>query len=98
MKYYFPVRGERYVPSKAHALVEIIISIVHDAKLAVFATYNEASEAGRQMLFDDDTFVVFCLDNNCGSLQLYEVHWRNPDQRHGDYIWVPKEILEHIQL
>ena len=98
MKYYFPVRGERYVPSKAHALAEIIDCMVHNTKLAVFATYNEASEAGRQMLFDDDTFVVFCLDNDCGQLQLYEVHWKNPDQRHGDYVWLPKEILEYIQL
>ena len=98
MKYYFPIRGERYVPSKAHAVVEIIECIEHDTKLAVFATYNEASEAGRKMLFDDDTFVVFCLDNDCGQLQLDEVHWKNPDQRHGDYIWVCKEILEYIHL
>ena len=98
MKHYFPVRGERYSPSKAHALAEIIDCMVHNTKLAVFTTYEEASEAGYQMLIDDDTFVVFCLDNDCGQLQLYEVHWKNPEQRYGDYIWVPKEILEHIQL
>ena len=98
MKYYFPIRGERYFPTKAHALVKIIECIEHDTKLTVFATYEEASKAGYQMLIDDDIFAVFCLDNDCGQLQLYEVLWKKPDQRHGDYIWVCKEILEHIQL
>lgn len=98
MKYYFPVHGERYFPSKAHALAEIIDCMVHNTKLAVFATYKEASEAGYQMLIDDDIFAVFCLDSDCGQLQLYEVLWKKPNQRCGDYIWVSKEILEYIHL
>ena len=42
MEYYFPVRGERYVPQIEHALGELIDCMVHNTKLAVFSDFDLA--------------------------------------------------------
>lgn len=98
MEYYFPVRGERYVPHIEHALAEIIDCIVHNTKLAVFSDFEEAVHAGYDLLFDDDTFTVFGIKIESGSPCIYAFRRHCFEERGNDYVWLPKEIINYIHI
>lgn len=96
MKYYFPVRGERYVPSLQHALAEMIDCIINDSTLATFSSYQEACQAGADLLIDDDTFSVFCIEQRGISFTIYCVDTKNPNKTIYNHVFLPKEIKNYI--
>ena len=96
MKYYFPIRGERYVPSLQHALTEMIDCIIHNRQLATFPSYQKARQAGERLLIDDDTFSVFCIEQRGVCFTIYCVDRKDPEKIIYDYVFLPKEIKNYI--
>lgn len=92
-KYYFPIRGERYVPSLEHALAEMIETIIKDKKVKIYPTYEAAQTAGRKLLFDDDVFQIFILIQY-GESDFQCCH--NKNENH--YVWLPKALQEYLLL
>lgn len=80
--YYYPIRGERYVPSMHHAIAEMLNCILNAKPIKIYTTKEFAEEAGRKMLFDDDTFAIFEVElSSCVS--IYEKDYRrNQTLRH----------------
>lgn len=97
--YYFPIRGERYVPDIGHALGELIDCIIHNTKLVVYSDFEEAKQAGYDLLFDDDTFTIFSIEEiGNGSPRIYAFRRHNLVERGNAYVWLPKEIINYIQI
>lgn len=92
-KYYFPIRGERYVPSLQHALAEIIETIAKDQKVKIYPTYETAQKAGWKLLFDDDVFQIFTLIQY-GESDFKCCHNKNEE----DYVWLPKALQDYLLL
>lgn len=89
--FYFPIRGERYVPSMHHALAEILNCILNAKPIRIYTTKEFAEEAGRNMLFDDDTFAIFEVELSA-CVSIHERDFRNNEiKRHHcfakDKIW-----------
>ena len=92
-KYYFPIRGERYVPSLKHALAEITTAIIKDQKVKIYPTYEAAQKAGWKLLFDDDTFQIFTL------IQYGESDFQCcPSENENDYVWLPRALQNYLLL
>ena len=92
-KYYFPIRGERCVPSLKHALAEITEAIIKDQKVKIYPTYEAAQKAGWKLLFDDDTFHIFTL------IQYGESDFQCcPNENENDYVWLSKALQNYLLL
>lgn len=75
--YYFPIRGERYVPSMHHAIAEMLNCILNAKPIRIYTTKEFAVEAGRNMLFDDDTFSIFEVEVSSYAVSIYEKDYRS---------------------
>lgn len=100
--YYFPVYCYRHFPSLNDGINEIIENIgsfknvfsgkrdsVKRRKLEVYKNYETARQKGIDMLCDDDTYGVMCLEvNNRGfssGMKLYQVLGKEIEEKFGKH-------------
>lgn len=89
--YYYPYYCYRHFPSLEDGLVEIIGDIALHGKIGVYQNLENATNAGREMLCDDDTFGILVIDCRWGYPKIKE----NPEQKWGKLLtWKFLEFLE----